>query len=443
MRSARQGRHASSRVTRRDFIRASAGLAGVLALRRAPAFAQQRELTILSWSHFVPASDKELRRQTEEFARQAGVKVRLDHIAHLQLPAKRAAEAQARSGHDIIQLWTADPDLYFDLLVDVDDLANELDARHGGWLNKTDYMFRSRWKAIPWYVAPFPLVYRVDLLERVGEKVPDTWEDLIRAGKKLKAIGHPVGIQISHCADANIILRGLMWGYGASFVAADSQTITINSPQTATAIEVGKRLYTEAMEQEVLSWDDAGNNRCINGGRCSMIVNPISAYASAKVGKVKIPGSTREIHEVMDHALPPAGPAGRFIGGNPNSLAIWSFSKNVDLAKAFIRFHYGEEQMKRWIGASEGFNVSLLRGFASHPVWTDNPKYQFNLTIGQYMRHHAWPGEPTAPSQTVYDLFIIPDMFAQAVTGRLSTQDAMAWAEKEIQEIYAGRKKKA
>ena len=56
------------------------------------------------------------------------------------------------------------------------------------------------------------------------------------------------------------------------------------------------------------------------------------------------------------------------------------------------------------------------------------------------MRHHAWPGEPTAPSQTVYDLFIIPDMFAQAVTGRVSTGDAMAWAEKEIQ---AGRKKKA
>ena len=38
----------------------TAGMASWLALGKAPAFAQKRELTFLSWNHFVPASDDEL-----------------------------------------------------------------------------------------------------------------------------------------------------------------------------------------------------------------------------------------------------------------------------------------------------------------------------------------------------------------------------------------------
>src|SRR5215510_5945797 len=80
------------RTLRRHFIRvASGGTAGMatwLALGKAPAFAQKRELTFLSWNHFVPASDDELRRQAKVFGKQAGVNVRVDTIAHLQLPAK-------------------------------------------------------------------------------------------------------------------------------------------------------------------------------------------------------------------------------------------------------------------------------------------------------------------------------------------------------------------
>src|ERR1700682_5542770 len=92
-------------TTRRQFLKASAppspGLATWRALGPAPAVAQKRELTFLSWNHFVPASDDELRRQAEVFAKQANCSVRVDTMAHLQMPAKVAAEAQAQAGHDI------------------------------------------------------------------------------------------------------------------------------------------------------------------------------------------------------------------------------------------------------------------------------------------------------------------------------------------------------
>src|SRR5687767_9298794 len=116
----------SARVSRRQFLQTSSVGAGVglawLAGGRAPAFAQKRELTFLSWNHFVPASDEELRKQAEAFGKQAGVTVRVDTIAHLQLPAKFAAEAAAQSGHDMVLAQTQTGFLYEQQFVDVADL---------------------------------------------------------------------------------------------------------------------------------------------------------------------------------------------------------------------------------------------------------------------------------------------------------------------------------
>src|SRR5215813_15511371 len=142
-------------TSRRQFLKQSAGatasMTSWLALGKAPALAQKRELTFLSWNHFVPASDDELRRQAEVFGKQAGVTVRVDTIAHLQLPAKFAAEAQAQSGHDLVLSGDADPFLYEKQRVDLGDLIDELGKKYGGW-----YPFAaecsqtgSGWKAVP------------------------------------------------------------------------------------------------------------------------------------------------------------------------------------------------------------------------------------------------------------------------------------------------------
>lgn len=435
-----QDRPASS--GRRRFLAGAAGLAGILAGGRAPAVAQTRELKILSWSHFVPASDQELRRQGEEWGQQARVRVTLDTVPHLQLPAKKAAEVTARSGHDIVLLYSGDPDLYFDHLVDVSDLAQEIGSRLGGWYNQDDFLFRGTWKALPWYLITWPIAYRTDLLERVGEKVPDSWEDLYRVGSKTKALGHPVGIAISHCDDANFQLRCLLWGYGASYVARDGKTVTLNSPQTVEAVEFMKRFFRDAMDPEVLAWDDSHNNRCLEGGKCFAIVNPTSAYESAKDRKIRIPGTERPIHEVIDHTLPPRGPVRRATTGQYNLLGIWTFSKNVDVAKDFLRFHYAEAQQDRFIAASRGYNMPFLQKMSGHPIWGTNPKYGFAREIMKYTHPPGWPGPMTDASQLVMDLYIIPDMFAFAVTGRMSTRDAIAWAEKEITEVHAGRRRR-
>src|SRR3989442_8430936 len=144
-------------TSRRYFLRgasaATAGMASWVALGKPPAFAQKRELTFLSWNHFVPASDDELRRQAEVFSKQTGVTVRVDTIAHLQLPAKRAAEAQAQSGHDLLFVADADPFLFENQFVDMGDVIDDLGKKYGGWYPFAEEAARTKagWRAVPWF----------------------------------------------------------------------------------------------------------------------------------------------------------------------------------------------------------------------------------------------------------------------------------------------------
>src|SRR5438093_3772007 len=295
-------------TTRRQFLKASAGasagMATWLGLGRAPAFAQKRELTFLSWNHFVPASDDELRKQAEAFGKQAGVTVRVDTIAHLQIPAKRAAEAQAQSGHDMILTGGADPFLFEKQHADVGDLIDELGKKYGGWypITREGSLTASGWKAVPWFWVSFPATYNMTHFKKAGLEYPKTWDELLHHGKILKKQGNPVGIAISHCADANTTFWSVLWCYGGKVLEPDGKTVALKSDQTERVIEWYKELYRDAMEPEVLSWDDAGNNRCILAGKCSWIHNPISPYAAALAKSMPI------ADEINHHPSPARAP---------------------------------------------------------------------------------------------------------------------------------------
>src|SRR3989449_5612858 len=146
-------------VNRRQFLRVTAGgAASVVVAGGVPATAQTRELTFLTIASFVPETDKELKRQFEDWGAKNKVKVRLDIIAHLQLVTKKASEVQARSGHDLTALGPGlgDADLYFDHLVDLNDVAADVAPKNGGWVEPHEHLIPGQWELLARGVAPLP-----------------------------------------------------------------------------------------------------------------------------------------------------------------------------------------------------------------------------------------------------------------------------------------------
>jgi len=428
----------NARVSRRRFLHTSAGAVAGLsltALGRAPAYAQKRELSFLSWNHFVPAADDELRKQAEAFGKAAGATVRVDTIAHLQLSAKRAAEAQSQSGHDLLLTGGADPFLFENQLADVGDLVDDLGKKYGGWypFAAESGQTKSGWKAVPWFWISFPATYNMAHFKKAGLEYPKTWAELLQHGKILKKQGNPVGIALSHCGDANTTYWSVAWCYGGKVLEADGKTPGINSEKTAQVIEWYKELYRDAMDPEVLSWDDASNNRGILSGKYSWIHNPISPYNAAL--KEKMP-----IADDINHHPSPAGPAGTHSAPPINMVSIWKFSKNIALAKDFLKFLFQKENYDAWIVASNAFNHPPLRHLADHPIWARNPKFAMLPKEAEFAHPRGWPAKPNDAVARVEVNYILPDMVAKAVNG-MPTKRAMEWAQEQIALAVKGQLK--
>jgi ABC-type glycerol-3-phosphate transport system substrate-binding protein len=89
--------------------------------------------------------------------------------------------------------------------VNLDALAEELGKRDGGWYDFCrDYSdVDGAWKALSWLWISLPGQYNKRQFDDAGLSAPDTWEELLKAGRVLKPRGHSVGIPISQTTDAN------------------------------------------------------------------------------------------------------------------------------------------------------------------------------------------------------------------------------------------------
>src|SRR6266849_9279207 len=65
--------------------------------------------------------------------------------------------------------------------------------------------------ALPIFYILAPMLYRKDLFDASNLKYPDTWELARVAARTLKPKGHPTGIALSQCADANLFWRSMFF----------------------------------------------------------------------------------------------------------------------------------------------------------------------------------------------------------------------------------------
>src|SRR5262249_21637394 len=129
-------RKKSRGATRRDFLKTIGVAAGAAGLAPAPyvstALAETKTLKILQWSHFIPEYDRWIDGFARDWGKKNGVTVTVDHIPHLELPARAAAEVSAGSGHDIFGFnGSGGPHLYAKHVVDLTSLVQETEKKHG------------------------------------------------------------------------------------------------------------------------------------------------------------------------------------------------------------------------------------------------------------------------------------------------------------------------
>lgn len=439
-------------VSRREFLRVSAMtmLGGVLAAcgsapaapgagpgaaptsGSAPATLKGATVKFLGgpWS-FLPELDTVIESFANDWAGQNGVTMEFERDAQV-LPKIQTA-IETGSGGNIIQ-YSSPPQIFAQAMVDVSDIAEALGSEGGGYLPAGPYQMKQdgKWLGVPIGQHNWFINYRQDWLKEEGvETFPDTWEEALAVGAKLKAKGRPYGLTLSDQAsgDGNAVPRLMLWAFGGKEFNEDG-SLALDSQETLDALEFCIQLHNDAGDPGEIGYDDGANNAAFLAGKISMTPNVNTIYLPAKE-------KNPDIAAGMNHALPPKGPGGRFGYGQLPWWGILNHTKGADLdaAKDLMRNFLSMKNFSAFYKAGQGYILPLLPNYESQDIWPADPK----LAIAKEMFKLALPAGYALPSQTklaalIQDKIIVGKLFSQALaTG--DAKGALAGVMKDIEDL--------
>src|SRR5258708_4165979 len=225
-------------VTRRKFLKhaALATTAAIAAPYMRTSYSAGR-LALGCWDHWVPGANDTLTKICSEWGETNHVEVHIDYITSVgdKDLLTASAEAQAHTGHDIMQ--------------------------HRAW----------------------QIAVHREVLEPpadVGKRKPElveswTWDNYLIAAQKLFKAGFPVGLPMGQTSDAIDWVGALFRAYGSVFID-DKDAIKVNSPETRTALEMAQKIIA-VNPPDVYAPDDTRNNRWLISGKPSNLLNPPTA----------------------------------------------------------------------------------------------------------------------------------------------------------------------
>ena len=238
-------------------------------------------------SSFIPTYDDFFKKTlVPEYQKATGIDVDYQLISVGSLQTRMATAAETGNGPDMTCIYFNWPFLFDEKLVDVSDIAEAIGKKNGGWYDfiKEAVVVNGKWKAIPFGNVGQIMNWRTDWFAEVGVKdFPDTWDELLEAGIKLKKAGHPFGFELGHgFGDNHGWLYPLLWSYGAREVEPDGKTVVIDSDETARAVDFCRKFFQRPMLEDCLGWTDVSNNKAWMSEQISCTNNAESILWFAK-----------------------------------------------------------------------------------------------------------------------------------------------------------------
>jgi hypothetical protein len=361
-----------------------------------------------------------------------------------------SAEAQAKTGHDVMQHRAWQITVHRAVLEPLDGVINQLVKDHGPIAAVTEYLAKhdGKWHGVPTIVGSQvkPCCSRLDLYKQHcgldlttifpgpgkarDQKLVDTWTwDLyLETATKLKNGGSPVGNPLGQTSDAIDWVGALFHSYG-SVMVDEKDNIKANSPETRAALEMGVKI-AEQMPSDVYAWDDAGNNRWLISGKGAGIMNPPSAWSVAKRDNIKV------AEQCWTHDAP-KGPKGRFAPYLPFFYGVWSFGKNKTAAAELVHHIVDKPQAKRLVAASIGYDLPAFKSYYDFDTWEKvepplGTVYNYPPRGDEISRMTGAPARPDVAAQ-IYNQSIHTIMVAKVQQGKEKIDDVIKWAEKECE----------
>src|SRR3984957_5064337 len=309
------------------------------------------KVSIGFWDHWVPAGNDVMKQQCEAFGKANQVEVQADFIT--SMGSKNiltiAAEAQAKTGHDVNQFPQWEVQNHADSMEPLDDVMQRLTAKYGPTNKVAEYLakIKGHWLAIPTSSGTQnkPPCARISVMkEAAGIDVVKmypaaessspagedwTYDTFLKAAEACHKANMTFGIGTGTTADSVDFAGALFSAFGADLMDAKGNVI-VDSEPVRQVLEYCQKLV-KFLPADSVSYDDASNNRALISGTSALVFNPPSAWAVAKRDAPKVAEDCWTFSA-------PKGPKGRFVPYATFFLGVWNFSPNKTAAKELITY---------------------------------------------------------------------------------------------------------
>jgi ABC-type glycerol-3-phosphate transport system substrate-binding protein len=436
-------------LTRRNFLAVSTATAATLAAPFVRTAGAAGNLTVGFWDHWVPGANTAMTEICQAWADKEKVNLTIDYLSTQgnKLYLTIAAEALAKSGHDIMDFSAWEPSQYINSLEPVDDVMAEVLARNGPVPAALEYLAKPKgqWAVVPGIRGTLLLTSnsRFDLLKQhagidilgmypAGEqptKLADewTWDNFLVAAEKCHKAGVPFGLPLGVTTDSVDWIGALFHAFGAELVDAKGN-VTAQSDNVRQVLEYAKRL-TAVLPPDVGAWDNASNNKFLVSGKSSFIFNPPSAWAVAKRDAPKI------AELLWTHGMP-KGPKGRFVSTLPRFQGLWNFSKNKSAAKSLMAYVSTRQAAEKLVDACQGYDLPPFVKFNDIKTWDEQapPKGTLSHYPNKGDQQIIVPAAPAPPgiASQIYNQAMMPKMILRMAGGEPMPK-TLDWASREIE----------
>lgn len=457
------------KISRRNFLRTSAGAsAALLAAGNGLALAQDPtatpvpptplplpegaagKLTVIHRTEYFEVVQTMFREFVVDWAEDRGIELDIS-TANPELfgdfAARMLAAVNAGNPPDLGYNQLSIPQLYsLDILEDVTDVVEQAIALYGDVVPATaefNGKFDGRWYAVPFMSVTGAWFARRDLFEAAGIDLNSlqSWDDYRDAALAVSDPDNNVwgwGLSINRSGDAHGLIQGVLHGFGASFTDETGMVVALNSPEAVAAVTWLADIYTNPMYAPMLppgveAWTDTGNNEAYLAGTIALTTNQPSVYGAARRDNNPVFEQTQIIHGPMTND------GRRLEAGASGWLMIFKGAANIDLAKELIIDLLDPENIVPMAQQGGGlFNP------AYENLWTDDllaadpnlgvlRDIMFNPDL-YYGRSH--PATPNALIDAIDAAGITSQMMANAISGGMTPEEAVADAHDKIVQIF-------
>ena len=219
-----------------------------------------------------------------------------------------------------------------DVIRPLDDLV----AKHGKDLKKNQLItINGKVMAVAFMANAQHLVYREDVLKKIGMEPPKTYEDMLAAAEKIRGAGimqNPVGGAYKAGWNLAQEFNNMFLGYGGSHFKDGSAQPNVNSAAGVNALNMMKSL-SAYMNPDFLTHDSNATNAEFRAGNVAIM----NMWGSRAATLVDVDGVSDEVKNGMNIAGPMT-----VGGGNTPASTLWwdgwTVAKNVSDAEAEATF---------------------------------------------------------------------------------------------------------